>query len=302
MAVLSLALLATGLGLIIEGNTTCPTPDAVGVALRPLLREEISGTNDRLELSQTSRELKMRLLDSRGDVLAARVLPLIASCEAQAHRVAVIAAAWQAELSEEPLPPAPEIKPSEETERGARLWPEPAPPAQPSPGYFAIGLRLSYVPVGGLTTAIQLGGGAVWGRWGIEGSGWLELSRTYDVGQADSQFFRFAGELGPTVLLRIDQPQIQLRAQGVASALLRQQRRAFRSRHRAWGEAARWRQAGQRLSRCNRGTLAATLQRGRRATALAARGVPDRGSRAGGLLTDGVRPGTIVSHGRRRTA
>jgi hypothetical protein len=220
MAALSLALLATGLGLIIEGNTTCPTADAVGDALRPLLREEISGINDRLELSQTSRELKIRLLDSRGDLLAARVLPLIPSCEAQAHRVAVIAAAWQAELSEEPLPPAPEIKESEDTQRGARLWPEPAPPARPTPGYFEMGLRLSYVPVGGLTTAFQLGGGAVWGRWGIEGSCWLELSRTYESDQEEGHFFRIAGEFGPTLLVRVDQPEIQLRAQGVASALL----------------------------------------------------------------------------------
>jgi hypothetical protein len=220
MAALSLALLATGLGLVIEGNTSCPTPDAVGTALGPLLREEISGTDDRLELSQTSHELKMRLLDSRGDVLAARVLPLIASCEAQAHRVAVIAAAWQAELSEEPLPPAPEIKPSVETERGARLWPEPAPPARPTPGYFEMGARLSYVPVGGLTTAFLLGGGAVWGRWGIEGSGWLELSRNYEMAQEEGHFFRIAGEFGPTVLVRVDQPEIQLRAQGVASVLL----------------------------------------------------------------------------------
>ena len=220
MAALSLALLATWLGLIIEGNTTCPTPDEVGNALRPLLREEISGTNDRLVLSQTAQGLKIRLVNSRGDLLAARVLPLIPSCEAQAHRVAVIAAAWQAELSEEPLPPAPEIKESEETRRGTRLWPEPAPPARPTPGYFEMGLRLSYVPVGGLTTAFQLGGGAVWGRWGIEGSGWLELSRTYDSGEQQGQFFRIAGEFGPTVLVRVDQPEIQLRAQGVASALL----------------------------------------------------------------------------------
>jgi hypothetical protein len=220
MAALSLALLASALGLIIEGNTTCPTPEEVGGAVRPLLREEISGTNDRLVLSQTSHELKIRLLDSRGNLLAARVLPLIPSCEAQAHRVAVIAAAWQAELSDEPLPPAPEVKMSEEPERGARLWPEPAPPARPTPGYFEMGLRLSYVPVGGLTTGVQLGGGAVWGRWGIEGSGWLELSRSYDTDQKEGQFFRIAGEFGPTLLVRVDQPEIQLRAQGVASALL----------------------------------------------------------------------------------
>ena len=222
MVGLSLALLASGLGLVIEGTTTCPTSEEVAAALQPILREELAGTNDGLELSRSSRGLRVRLLDPSGELLAKRVLPLIPSCAAQAHRVAVIAAAWQAELSEEPLPPAPNIAETDDTERGERIWPAPAPPARLPPGYFEAGVRLSYVPVGGLTTAFQLGGGAVWGRWGFEGSGWLELSRVYDTGdyRIEGHFFRIAGEFGPTVLVRLEDPGIQLRAQGVASALL----------------------------------------------------------------------------------
>ncbi len=227
MVGLSLGLLASALGLVIEGPTTCPSPDEIAAALQPILREEISGANDRLVLSSSARGLEVRLLDSSGDLLARRVLPLLPSCAAQAHRVAVMAAAWQAELSEEPLPPAPGIEASEDTERGARLWPAPA-PARHAPGYFEVGARLSYVPEGGLTTAFQLGGGAVWGRWGFEGSGWLELSRVFDNDLGiEGHFFRIAGEFGPTVLLRMDDPGIQLRAQGVASALLVDNGKAF---------------------------------------------------------------------------
>ncbi len=221
MVDLSLALLASALGLLIEGTSTCPTADQVAVAVRPLLREEISGTDDRLVLSSAPRGLKVSLIDPRGDLLAERVLPPIPSCAAQAHRVAVIAAAWQAELSEEPLPPAPDIKQSEESDRGQRLWPVPATPARQSPGYFETGLRLSYAPVGGLTTAFQLGGGAVWGRWGFEASGWAELSRSYVIDSTtEGHFFRVAGEVGPTVLLRMEDPGIELRAQGIAATLL----------------------------------------------------------------------------------
>jgi hypothetical protein len=222
---LSLSLLVSTLGLIVEGKTTCPTPEAVGSAMHSLLREEISGTDDRLLLKEGPEGLEVRLLDASGDQLASRRLPPAPGCAAQAHRVAVIAAAWQAELSEEPLPPEPGVKESPETLRSAQLWPvTPSPPPRTTPGYAVLGLRLSYASVGGLTTAFQLGGGASWRRWGFEGSGWAQWNRSYELVEngmrSQAEFLRVGGDLGPTFLARLEDPGVQLRAQGVAALLL----------------------------------------------------------------------------------
>ncbi len=245
MASVPLSLLAAGLGLVIQGPSTCPTTGEVAAALKPLLREEISGTDDRLVLALVAQGLRVSLLDSHGAQLAQQVLPGIASCEAQAHRVAVIAAAWQAELSEEPLPPMPEAAPEapadaakspappsapvqptikeleDEVDRGSRLWPAPATQAalHPNPAFLGLDYRLSYTPVGGVVSVLALEGGAIWGRWGLQGGGWFELPRDATTGQAGFKFERIAGELGPVWVAFSGDPQIQVRAQVVGAAL-----------------------------------------------------------------------------------
>jgi hypothetical protein len=229
----SVALLATGLGLVVEGTTPCPTTEQVAAALKPLLREEISGTDDRLVLSQVPHGLKVRLLDSNGDLLAQRVLPLIQGCGAQAHRVAVIAAAWQAGLSEEPLPPgpaipkpaeseAPDVPESEASQRNAELWPAPAPQLvrRPNPAFLGLDYKLSFTPVGGVTSVLALEGGAIWGRWGIQGGGWFEFGRTVETSQVgEFSFGRIAAELGPTLVVNGSDPEVQVRLQAVGALL-----------------------------------------------------------------------------------
>jgi len=233
MVSVSLSLLAAGLGLVIQGPTTCPTAEQVAAAVGPMLREEISGTDDRLVLSPVPHGLKVRLIDSRGDLLAQHVLPALPSCEAQAHRVAVIAAAWQAELSEEPLPPAPEAaappatpEPTveeleDEIERNARLWPAPASQAarHPNPAFLGLDYRLSYTPAGGVISALALEGGAIWGRWGLQGGLWFELPRAFTTGSDELSFERIAAELGAVWVVKGGDPQVQIRAQAVGAAL-----------------------------------------------------------------------------------
>jgi hypothetical protein len=233
----SLALLGAGLGLVVEGNTPCPTVEQVGAALRPLLREEISGTDDRLVLSQVPHGLNVRLIDSHGDLLAQRMLPQAPGCTAQAHRVAVIASAWQARLSEEPLAPAPELPPSdanrdaepespdaeEAAERNARLWPAPAPQPvrHPNPAFLGLDYRLSFTPAGGVTSVLAIEGGAIWGRWGIQGGGWFEFGRTIAASQevGELSFGRIAAEFGPTLVARSADPEIQVRVLAVGALL-----------------------------------------------------------------------------------
>jgi len=212
--------LAVVLGLVIEGKTTCPNPDQVAAAIRPLLREEISGADDRLVLRESRSALIVELFDGQGALLAKRELRPDVSCAAQAHRVAVIAAAWQAELSEEPLPPAPELKPSEPERRAARLWPD-APPAaaRRNPLFLGSGLRLKYAPNGGLAGAIEIEAGATWGSWGVGGGIDLDAARALHEADGETQnFFRFSAELGPTLRLWTG-PEIQLRVDAIGAVL-----------------------------------------------------------------------------------
>jgi hypothetical protein len=190
------------LGLVVQGSTDCPNPEEVAEQLKPLLPEEFGHPERILLLSVENGEVMMALSSEGGDVVAKRWLPHQGSCAEQAKRVAVVAAAWQAELDDEPLPPAPRV----ETEEIPQVT---AAPMAPSPResstgdlHFEFGLRMVASP--GPNLQFELGMGKSWGRWGIKGN--------LEGGQVDGP--SIAALFGPTFFLLEGYPTLGLRAQG----------------------------------------------------------------------------------------
>jgi hypothetical protein len=197
-----LTLLSLVAGLVIEGETDCPSTAEVASALRPLLAEEFAAPDRQIHVSVQAEQLALSLTSHDGTVLAERRLPRKGSCEFQAHQVAVVAAAWQADLSDEPLPPPPRIVPEEEPE--AQLI-APAYVSAPSLRHtvrLEMGLRILRTAGFGPGFQMELGVGKRWGRWGVLGT---------VAGPAPVVM------VGPTFTLVDGYPTIYLRAQGAVT-------------------------------------------------------------------------------------
>jgi hypothetical protein len=201
-----LTLLSIASALAVDGNTSCPSPTEVVEHLQSLLPEEFANPEYELHLSTEDGRLVLSLTTRAGGVLATRRLSLEGSCARMARQVAVIAAAWQAELSDEPLPPPPPIEPEEEVAAIQAPRPVPAPTVDLSRrGFVGLGFRALGGPkIAGM--GFELEAGKSWGRWGIAGSlaGPLPWVR-----------------LGPTCTLVEGYPTVGLRAQGEFALLFR---------------------------------------------------------------------------------
>jgi hypothetical protein len=189
-------------GLVIQGRTDCPSPTEVASQLAPLLPEELGQPDRVLSLSADADLLTLTLSTEGGEVLAKRTFPRQGSCAAQAKRVAVVTAAWQAELDDEPLPPPPKAQPEAlEVQAGVQQPAHPAPSS--SDLHFEMGVRMISTP--GPQLQFELGMGKSWGRWGIVGN--------VEGGNVDGA--SIAALLGPTFFLLQGYPTLGLRAQGV---------------------------------------------------------------------------------------
>ena len=186
--------------LIVEGETSCPSPAEVADELRPLLPEEFSEPERRLRLSADNGQTVLLLSSAGGDVLARRALPEKGSCVTQAKRAAVVAAAWQAELSDEPIPPPPRVE--EETALRATAPPAPAVPQARYTFRADLGLRISTSTNGVPTPDLEFGAGRSWGRLGFLAT----VAFPFPILM-----------LGPTYILSEGRPSIGLRAQGILS-------------------------------------------------------------------------------------
>jgi hypothetical protein len=185
------------LGLVVQGSTDCPTPAEVATQLKPLLPEEFGHPERILLLTTGSGQIDLALTSEGGDIVARRQLPHQGSCVAQAKRVAVVAAAWQAELDDEALPPPPKAEPPALQVEAATPPPSTAPTSS-GDLHFEMGVRASATP--GPSFLMELGVGKRWGRWGI-------------LGNVEGPLI--AALLGPTFFLLEGYPTLLVRAQGV---------------------------------------------------------------------------------------
>jgi hypothetical protein len=93
------SILLLGLAVVVEGDTTCPTPALVARSLQPLLAEVPSGINpDRAHLAQAGDTVEITLRTASGRLLATRHLAAQPACEELAAAIAVMIAAWEGEL------------------------------------------------------------------------------------------------------------------------------------------------------------------------------------------------------------
>jgi hypothetical protein len=86
--------------VVLDGNTTCPTPAAVRAELDRYLPRTSEHT-DRAELEETPAGLRVRLRRDDGVVVAERTFSTSESCEDLARAAAVVIAAWEADLHPE---------------------------------------------------------------------------------------------------------------------------------------------------------------------------------------------------------
>lgn len=85
---------STSSTLVVEGATTCPTPDAVEARLAELA----GGVRGRVVLAGTGRGLEVRFFDGEGALVAERELDGGGTCEALAEAASVVVWAWTLRL------------------------------------------------------------------------------------------------------------------------------------------------------------------------------------------------------------
>lgn len=101
--------------LEIVGESTCPSPSSVAVALEGLIPADTPSGDEAVDLTATPSGTLVRLRHRDGTVLGERLLDAAASCAEQARAAAVIIAVWHARLSGQPLPATPLAGPSTAT-------------------------------------------------------------------------------------------------------------------------------------------------------------------------------------------
>jgi hypothetical protein len=95
-----LAQLAVVFGVVIDGDTTCPTPEQVTAALETMLSSaDPGGDPHRAHLIASSDRVDIELHSSVGRLLAQRTVTRDGSCDELASAIAVVIATWEAELA-----------------------------------------------------------------------------------------------------------------------------------------------------------------------------------------------------------
>jgi hypothetical protein len=94
------AIVLLGVAVVVEGDTTCPTPAMVAESLEPLLAEVPSGIDpDRAQLAQKGDAIEVSLRTASGRLLATRHLAVQPACDELAAAIAVMIAAWEGDLA-----------------------------------------------------------------------------------------------------------------------------------------------------------------------------------------------------------
>jgi hypothetical protein len=213
--------------LEVVGSGDCPAPAEVSRRLTEMSPPDRGAAAEprvphRARIERTGDNLVVELLLPNDQAIARRDLAADGSCDDLAAAVAVVVAAWEAELDPHLTARVNLPAPAAEPVASARVVDDSAPPARPPS--FQIGLAVLGSVVGG-----QLAPGAgLTGR--IAPPGWhlglaLELSgttaRSEAVGaRADAaSWTRFALGAGPEAQLTLRTATLDLRAQALAALL-----------------------------------------------------------------------------------
>jgi len=136
--------------MTVEGESACPRPDEVARAVDPLLSlGERGAVAGRAELVPDGPFLRLRLLRLDGTLLSEKQLATEPSCAAMAETVAVVLAAWAAQLQGDmpyafEMPARVEQRATPEPPVVAAPLPAPAPAARSWHGTVGAGLLASF--------------------------------------------------------------------------------------------------------------------------------------------------------------
>jgi hypothetical protein len=148
--------LALASAIEIQGDAECPSPAAVSAHLRSLLPETATVlAEERVLIQNESEAVTARLVDTQGRIVAEQRIVERGPCDELAEAIAVVVAAWAADLQPGVVPP-PEATPRPVLEVTA----SPAEPAPPSISKWTIEVGVG-VGVLGVLAANEVVAGAV---------------------------------------------------------------------------------------------------------------------------------------------
>jgi hypothetical protein len=135
----------------VEGQTDCPTPDAVGAALAKLGGLTSAGAGDRIALAAGDEGLTVRWLDGAGHERHTWRLPRDGTCQELADAAALVVAVWAGHVDAGRVP-SPQL-------------PEAGPPVEPRAQLFASARRsrLAYEVAAALLVGWEPGAAASFG-------------------------------------------------------------------------------------------------------------------------------------------
>ncbi|HXJ21359.1 MAG TPA: hypothetical protein VMT03_14100 [Polyangia bacterium] len=223
--------LALGLALVavdVAGDVTCPAPPDVSrllVEMAPAAAGDRTADQHHVRLSRDGGGLHVRLLDPRDQQLAERDLPAAESCADLAHAVAIVIAAWEADLdpritAQVTLPPP--ASRSEQPTAVVQVTQAAAPPAPPLS--WDLGLALIGSVTGGQAApGARIGGWIAPGGWhmglGLTVSGVTARSAPVGAYADAARWSRVAFGAGPEARFDVGRTILAARAQGVAALL-----------------------------------------------------------------------------------
>jgi hypothetical protein len=182
-----------------------------------------SGPRRRARLSRTEQAVRVELIGAGGEPIAERRLAVDASCDDLAAAVAVVIAAWEAELDPRltarvslPTPPPP-TPPMTVAIRAA-------PPPPRSPPSFELGLALLASLTGGdAAPGARVGGWIAPGGWrlglGVALSGATARSEPVGPRPGAARWNRFALGVGPEARFNVGRTAVGARAHALAAVL-----------------------------------------------------------------------------------
>lgn len=225
--VAALALGLTFVAVDVSGEGACPTPADVGRALANLVPAAAGPPEEHhsARISRTANGIHVALHGARGESLAARELASEGSCDDLASAIAVIIAAWEADLDPRvsarvTLPPPPP-RPMPAT---VAIEASVAPPAASPPPSFDLGLGLLASLSGGqLAPGARIDGrvaraGARLGL-GVAVAGVTARSASVGDRAEAARWSRIAFGAGPDVRFAMGRTNVDLRAQALVALL-----------------------------------------------------------------------------------
>jgi hypothetical protein len=202
---LSLGLLLIAGQVTVEGDSTCPNPNAVLSQLSPLLPDDDQAKGQRPDLARvdlTAEHLTVTLQSPQGLLVGRRTLPAGGSCEERARAVAVILGTWESDVH-------PAFQGGGPSAIVAPIAASPEPDAALAAG--RAGSTAVKDPVWDLGVAIagvlassQVTAGArivatvtPWSRWGAHFAVDGEADHSIPVGSGEGRWSRWSASLGP---------------------------------------------------------------------------------------------------------